>query len=317
MEPNPVGPENSIAALSTHLTLSQIVNVGTITAAESPSLTAFILTATTVDLDTSISLSVTAQAFSTVNLIPSLDTPAPTLSPDNPTLTLSPDITTPALSPDVPTPTLSPGTPTPIPSPDTPTLRPDIPTPSQGTPDHAHTVSAGPVVGAVMGSMLVLAIGISIFIHLYRRRHGRGHGQVEAGRSISPSQQNMTLGADTSDIVPNWHAIPQAKKGCHDSVIPIPILTPLRPQFPGESTSTWTTSSSEIPWHPESPLTLRSESCLTPTSTLIQEGPNQDDMRAQMVRMEATIGRMAEHIRHIESKLDSDTYPPMYESDEE
>jgi len=170
-----------------------------------------------------------------------------------------------------------------------------------------HTsLSAGPIAGAVIGSTLVLAIGITILIRMYRRRRGRRYQQVEALGRVSPLQQNKTPGAD-GDLNLALNMDPSGithEKGHHNSI--------LKPQVQ-------VTSTSEIP-QSEPPPTLPTESHLIPTSTQIQEGANQDDMRGQAVRMDATIGRMSEQIRRLESQLaltgdgHSDKSPPTYVS---
>ncbi|KAF9024800.1 hypothetical protein BDP27DRAFT_1410904 [Rhodocollybia butyracea] len=180
---------------------------------------------------------------------------------------------------------------------------------------HVHmSISAGPITGVVIGSMFVLVICISVFIRVYRRRCERRRQQMEAGR-ISPLQQDKMPGADANfnpTLDPDPSGITQ-EKGRRISFIPVPIPNPqaLEPE---------PTPSFENP-QPELPPNLASDSHLIPTSTQIQEDSvNQDesDIQVKVVRIEATIDRMAEQIRHLKSQVDitgdgdSDTPPPTY-----
>ncbi|KAF9026801.1 hypothetical protein BDP27DRAFT_1437393 [Rhodocollybia butyracea] len=178
-----------------------------------------------------------------------------------------------------------------------PTTSHDV-TPAPDTPKHVHTsLSAGPTAGAVIGLTLVLAlIGIGIFnIHMYRRRRERWRQEMEAAHVSPLPQDRMPLGADAGlNIVMNLDPsdITQEKghhNGSRDSFIPIP-----NPQVPEPEP----TSPPEFP-QPESLPTLPNESHPTPTSsTQVQEYVNQD-IQVKVVRMEATIGRMAEQISDV------------------
>ncbi|KAF9072130.1 hypothetical protein BDP27DRAFT_1445839 [Rhodocollybia butyracea] len=169
-------------------------------------------------------------------------------------------------------------------------------------PKDTQTVSAGPIAGIVVGAILVLAI--AIFICMYRRRRGRRRQQMEA-RRVSPLQPAAHADADLSTTLT---LDPVGEKSHHNRDSGILLV----PNPPWQAESTLPTS--EFP-HPELPPTFPSSSYFTPTSTSTQV---QEDVNVKVVRMEATMGRMAEQIRHLESQLvmtgDGDSYspPPTY-----
>ncbi|KAF9026799.1 hypothetical protein BDP27DRAFT_1437391 [Rhodocollybia butyracea] len=189
-----------------------------------------------------------------------------------------------------------------IPSTVTPTSLPSTATAIPDTPKHAHTLSAGPIAGAVIGSILVLVIGISVSIRVFRRQRGRRHQQLEAGL-VSPLQPTALADANLTTILT---LDPSGEKSHHNrdsGILPVP------------NTSAWQAeSTSEFP-HPDLPPNISSESHLFPSSTQTQDA---SDMRAQVVQMGVAMGRMAEQIRHLESQLvmtgDGDSYtpPPTY-----
>ncbi|KAF9065663.1 hypothetical protein BDP27DRAFT_1461915 [Rhodocollybia butyracea] len=174
--------------------------------------------------------------------------------------------------------------------------------PASDTPTNVHTSrSAGPIAGAVIGSILVLAMGITVFICMFRRRRGRRHRQMEA-RRVSPLQPAAHADADLNTVL---ILDPSGEKGHHRGDSILPITKPLAHAGP--------TSTSESP-QPDLPPNLP-ESHLIPASTQIQDG---SDVRAQVVQMGFTIGRIVEQIRRLESQLvitgDGDSYtpPPTY-----
>ncbi|KAF9065666.1 hypothetical protein BDP27DRAFT_1366258 [Rhodocollybia butyracea] len=152
-----------------------------------------------------------------------------------------------------------------------------------------HTLSAGPIAGVVIGSVLVLAIGISVSICVYRRRYGRRHQQMEED-CVSPLQQTAHADADSNANLDQA----SGEKGHHNrnSTMLIPNLQAPEPEL---------TSISEF-LQPESSPNISSGSHLIPSPAQIQEDVNQD-IQVKVVRMEATMGRMAEQIRHLESQL--------------
>ncbi|KAF9072755.1 hypothetical protein BDP27DRAFT_1400685 [Rhodocollybia butyracea] len=168
-----------------------------------------------------------------------------------------------------------------------------------------HSLSTAGIIGAVIGSLFVLVAGISILVYC-RRRNSRRQ-QVGGSGHIFPLEQEMTHGydkPDASDI----------------DIIPNGIMSHTREK--GHRTQTNTTPQAEAAAIPtsENLLLSLSGSPLLPTSTQSQDSSSQDDVRVQIGRMEATIGRMVEHMHRLESQLDwtadgqSDAPPPTYVS---
>lgn len=131
---------------------------------------------------------------------------------------------------------------------------------------------------------------------VYRRR------RMGAPDHITPSKQGMTREHNLNALDVNI--------GARSIASPPPEKVEDRSIF-----------TSENPENSESNFrSSLSGSPLLPLSTRNLDNLNQDDVRVQMGRMKATIGRMAEHIHHLESQLDwtgdgdSDTPPPTYVS---
>ncbi|KAF9055547.1 hypothetical protein BDP27DRAFT_1433657 [Rhodocollybia butyracea] len=178
-------------------------------------------------------------------------------------------------------------------------------TPTPDTKKDTRTLSAGLIAGVVIGSMLVLALCIGIFIRMYSQRRQRRHQEIEAG-CIPPLQQTAHTDTDSNPVLT---LDPSGEKGHHNRGSTIPAPNPQAPE--PEPTS--------IPESPqlESLPNPLSESHLIPSLAQIQEDVNQD-IQVKVIRMEATMGRMAEQIRHLESQLvitgDGNFYtpPPTY-----
>ncbi|KAF9064144.1 hypothetical protein BDP27DRAFT_1367447 [Rhodocollybia butyracea] len=153
-----------------------------------------------------------------------------------------------------------------------------------------HSISAGVIAGAVIGSLLVLAAGIGIFIIDH----------------ISPLEQEMTrdyeLDALNVNIGPPSSSSSLPEKGSQIEIPQAEVKSIFISENSGNSESNFRSSLSGSP--------------LLPLST--QNPDNVNDVRVQMGRMEATIGRMAEHMHRLESQLDwagdghSDAPPPTY-----
>ncbi|KAF9064143.1 hypothetical protein BDP27DRAFT_1367446 [Rhodocollybia butyracea] len=167
--------------------------------------------------------------------------------------------------------------------------------PNVSTSPPKHSISAGVIAGAVIGSLFALVAVIAILMIYRRRRRG-------APDQTSPSKQGTTREYELNAL---------------DVNIGVRSRTSLLPEKAEARTSIFT---SENPENPES--NFRSTLSGSPLLPLrfIQNTDNNDDVRVQMGRMEANIGRMAEHIHRLESQLDgtvdghSDAPPPTYVS---
>ncbi|KAF9064126.1 hypothetical protein BDP27DRAFT_1426150 [Rhodocollybia butyracea] len=165
-------------------------------------------------------------------------------------------------------------------------------TPALDRSKHGEVFSAGAITGVALGSLLVLAFCVGVVILVYRRRQYR-HRMMTAD-DIPPLQYERlrSAGVDSDPISWNFSGMGE-KKGA--------II--LQAESPPES------------HQPSFRRSITIESRLAPTATQIKD-VDQDDMRDKMVQMEATIGRMAEHMHRLESQLDwtgdvhSDTAPP-------
>ncbi|KAF9077144.1 hypothetical protein BDP27DRAFT_1357291 [Rhodocollybia butyracea] len=164
--------------------------------------------------------------------------------------------------------------------------------------DHTTTpkdiLSTGAIVGTAIGLLFVLAASISVFMLVYRRRH---RVVMENLCRVSPLLVNDGLVHELGGVttIPNGMASPQ-EKGRYDHTNPI--------NEPEIRQSSFISG--------PDPLFLRSLALVTPRGDV----DSQDDMR---VTMDTTmIGRMAEHIHHLESQLAGDGFsdkppPPYYQ----
>ncbi|KAF9029579.1 hypothetical protein BDP27DRAFT_1410115 [Rhodocollybia butyracea] len=124
-----------------------------------------------------------------------------------------------------------------------------------------------------------------IFIRMYRRRRQLRHQEMEAG-CVRPLQQTAHADADSNAVLT---LDPSGEKGHHNPGSTLPVPNP-------QASEPEPTSISEFP-QPESLPNPLSESHLIPSLAQIQEEVNHDIWQVKVVRMEATMGRMAEQVR--------------------
>ncbi|KAF9043695.1 hypothetical protein BDP27DRAFT_1346960 [Rhodocollybia butyracea] len=170
-----------------------------------------------------------------------------------------------------------------------------------------RTIPAGIIAGAVVGTLLFIAASIAIFMLVYRRRKRRAVMSA-ANRISSLMKQDLThadLGgsSDSATISNSITALPQEKGEYIQNTQTNRAPTP---QAETESEVSQATS------------TLSRSPLLQPPPTFRSPMLGDTDPDVVRVTLEATIGRMAEHIHHLEAQLAEDGYsdapPPTYVS---